>query len=523
MPCITQHLANHTQIFKKSLPLKHNKPSQRNNPFKDKYLPKCEYLPECEYLPKCKYIPRYSHLSKYSSFSKFSTCVTPSIFLPRKISGAVFSGFTLCIFSLALCLFFLPVAAFCAPLLDQSLRQTPVVQAVKATAPAVVNINVAHTQQTFFGHQRTVEGAGSGVIINGHRALVLTNAHVIEGASQIQVRLLDGRSFEAEVIGSEPDFDLAVLRLHNAADLPEIALGHSKDIQIGEPVIAIGNPYGYAHTVTTGVVSALNRSINTEQGVFTDFIQTDAAINPGNSGGPLLNILGQLIGINTAILASGQGIGFAIPIDKAQSVLDELLSTGSVSPIWLGFYGQNINQPTAAALGLPKTNGLLITEIVKNTPAARAKLRPGDVLLSLNGIQITDKFHYLKLLRNYTQTNSLQTTFSRNGQTLSAEFKPEPLGAELIQNLSQKKWGIVLNQNASFKSKKNGVMVQRVFQGSPAAHLGLQTGDIIHRIGNVITSNNKAYNKAFEYYRMHLRLLLQVERKGRLYTVRMSM
>ena len=136
--------------IQKSLPLKHNKPSQRNNPFKDKYLPKCEYLPECEYLPKCKYIPRYSHLSKYSSFSKFSTCVTPSIFLPRKISGAVFSGFTLCIFSLALCLFFLPVAAFCAPLLDQSLRQTPVVQAVKATAPAVVNINVAHTQQTIY-------------------------------------------------------------------------------------------------------------------------------------------------------------------------------------------------------------------------------------------------------------------------------------------------------------------------------------------------------------------------------------
>ncbi len=402
-----------------------------------------------------------------------------------------------------------------------SLRYTPVVRAVKAAAPAVVNINTTRTQRTFFGRQRMSQGAGSGVIIDGHKALVLTNAHVVDGASQITVRLLDNREFNAKLIGSDPDFDLAVLKLQNGTNLPDIALGNSSDILIGEPVISIGNPYGYSHTVTTGVISALHRTLNTKQGVFTDFIQTDAAINPGNSGGPLLNILGELIGINTAIYAEGEGIGFAIPINKAKRVLDELLTTGEVMPIWLGLYGQDMDQPTAAALGLPHVAGMLITEIVPSTPAAVGKLRPSDVILSVNGLGVSDKNHYLALMRNYTRADVIKLIFFRKGNNYSVSLRPMPLDSATVQLLAARRWGITLS--LPHDQKNRGVLVQSVAPGSPADNLGLKPGDILHGIGNIQTKNLSQYATAFTRHRMQLRLLLTVERERRLHHVRMSL
>lgn len=415
-------------------------------------------------------------------------------------------------------------AARAATEADQSLRQTPVVRAVKAVAPAVVNINVARPQSNFWGQQRTVKGAGSGVIIDGKKSLVLTNAHVVESATQITVRLQDGREFEAELLGSDPDFDLAVLSLKNASNLPAITLGDSSDIQIGEPVIAIGNPYGYAHTVTTGVISAMNRSLSTKQGVFTDFIQTDAAINPGNSGGPLLNILGELIGINTAIHRSGEGIGFAIPINKARRVLDELLASGSVAPIWLGLYGQDLDQPTAQALSLDNVAGLLITEIATGTPAAKGKLRPGDVILSVNNLGVKDKNHYLALIRNYTQADTLRLAFARGGENYSVTLRPMPLKLDLVRSLAVQRWGIVLsNKEPKGRRAKGGVLVQSVGPGSPAAKLGMKPGDILYRIGNKRIKKMDDFANAFLHYRMQLRMLLSVERKGALHNVRMTM
>lgn len=428
-------------------------------------------------------------------------------------------------FSLLLVFILLTVPALAepGPKADQSLRQTPVVRAVKAVAPAVVSINISRNQRTFFGRQTVTQGAGSGVIIDGKKALVLTNAHVVEGASKITVRLNDGQEFEAELIGSDPDFDLAVLKLKNGTNLPDIALGDSSDIQIGEPVIAIGNPYGYSHTVTTGVISALNRSLNTKQGVFTDFIQTDAAINPGNSGGPLLNILGQLIGINSAIHAEAEGIGFAIPINKAKRVLNDLLETGEVIPIWIGLYGQDMDQATAAALGLEKLSGLLITEIAPGTPAQAGKLRPGDVVLAVNGHGVSDKNHYMALIRNYTRSDVIKLTFARGGEDYSVSLRPMPLDTATVLGLAKGRWGITLSEQPPFGKKNRGVLVQAVAKNSPAARLGLAPGDILHAIGNTRIRNLGHYASAFMRYRMQLRLILRVQREGRLHNVRMSM
>ena len=292
-------------------------------------------------------------------------------------------------------------------------RRTPVVKAVEAVSPSVVNITVIKKRAAgsrspfgdpffdqffndFYGKQpQQSQSLGSGVIINGAEALVLTNAHVIASGGEITVRLNDGREFKAELVGSDTDFDLAVLKLNKAANLPQVVMGDSDDIYIGETVIAIGNPFGYSHTVTTGVVSALNRPMKTSNGAYGSFIQTDAAINPGNSGGPLLNIHGKLIGINTAIHARAEGIGFAIPVNKAKFVVAELLNTGHVAPIWLGLFGQDIDQPTARYFKLKNLKGMLVSEVYPSTPAAKAGIKPGDIILAVNGRGISNKDDYL--------------------------------------------------------------------------------------------------------------------------------
>lgn len=420
----------------------------------------------------------------------------------------------------------------------QSRRITPVVRAVRKVAPAVVSIatqRIVERNVTPFGdlfrdeffreflgrngvpRRQVQQSLGSGVIIDGKHQLVLTNAHVIEGATSVQVLLQDGRSFESELVGSDPDFDLAVLRLKDAEDLPEAPMASSCDIMPGETVIAIGNPFGFGHTVTTGVVSALNRSIKTEQGVFTDFIQTDAAINPGNSGGPLINIEGELIGVNTAIFAKAEGIGFAIPIDKARRAVAEMLDTGSVSPVWLGVAGQNLDQRMASWLGMKAARGMLITEVYDDTPAQREGIRPGDVLVSLNGIDVEDNGHYLQLLRNHTQGELIRLEMLRDGKPMKLNVRAVALAPDLARALAEKRWGF------SAEARKQGLTVATVRQGSPAAQLGLQQGDIIVKIGGVHMQNFGNYLYAFTKHRLDSTVLLLVARDGRGYYVRMKM
>ncbi|WP_461208909.1 trypsin-like peptidase domain-containing protein [Desulfocurvus sp. DL9XJH121] len=420
-------------------------------------------------------------------------------------------------------------------------RLTPVVRAVQAVSPAVVNITTARVVERevnpfgglfderlmgplfkqFFGpggkRTFTSRSLGSGVIIDGREGLVLTNAHVIMGATSIKARLLDGREFEAELVGSDPDFDLAVLRLAKARDLPQVHMGDSANLLMGETVIAIGNPFGFSHTVTTGVISAMGRTVRTQQGAYTDFIQTDAAINPGNSGGPLLNILGELIGVNTAIQADAEGIGFAIPINKAKRVVAEILDQGFVSHVWLGLSGQNVDQPTASYFGLQDVGGLLLTEVFAGGPAARAGLAPGDVILSMEGNPVQDKEHYLQLLRSYVQGRGLKLTVFRGGAERTVSVRPEPFPEERAMDLAWQRWGVRVGQG-----QKGGVAVARVRPGSPAASLGLEPGDVLVKIGGSRLSGPGDFIAAFMRQRMQNTLIMLVWRAGKTYYVRLQ-
>jgi len=223
----------------------------------------------------------------------------------------------------------------------QSARRTPLVSVVEKISPAVVNISAQSTVREadpFFGifglgTERQAQSLGSGFIVD-RNGIVVTNAHVVEGASRVTVTLLDGRELEADLLGSDRDADIAVLKV-KATNLPALPLGRSSDLMIGETVIAIGNPFGLSNTVTTGVLSAVGRTVPSERGerLFTDFLQTDASINPGNSGGPLVNVGGDVIGINSAIISGATGIGFAIPADRVRRVVDDLLRFGELQPL----------------------------------------------------------------------------------------------------------------------------------------------------------------------------------------------
>lgn len=450
--------------------------------------------------------------------------------------GRVASLFILA--ALLACLAAVPAAARSA---DQALdrldeRRTPVVRAVQATSPSVVNITVVRQGQggarspfgdpffdrffnEFYGQQpRESQSLGSGVIIDGSRGLVLTNAHVIASGGEIAVRLLDGREFMADLVGSDPDFDLAVLALRDGAGLPQVVMGDSDDLFIGETVIAIGNPFGYSHTVTTGVVSALNRPMATERGAFGSFIQTDAAINPGNSGGPLLNIHGQLIGITTAIRAGAEGIGFAIPVNKAKFVVRELLDTGHVAPIWLGLFGQDVDQATARYFKLKSLKGMLVSEVHAGTPADTAGIRPGDIVLAFNGREVTGKDDYLTRLFGITRSETVVLALQRDGARRELTLAPQPLDKAKALELVRMRWGFELADRQG-----GGAEVTMVRPGSAAAQLGLQSGDVIHQIGSRRLASGIDLLNAFLRNRMQKTVLMRVQRGRGLYYVKLTL
>src|SRR5213593_1320670 len=281
--------------------------------------------------------------------------------------------------------------------------------AADRVTPAVVNVSAVPRKQSaeeaperfreFFGEEfyerffrrrprEEARASGSGVLVDP-RGYVLTNNHVIENAQDITVRLSDGRKFTAKLVGRDPKTDLAVLKVDAPALLPVAELGDSDQLRVGQWVIAIGNPFGLDRTVTVGIVSATAR---TRVGVTTyeNFIQTDASINPGNSGGPLLNLDGKVIGINTAIVAAGQGIGFAIPANEARTVMAQLIAKGRVVRGWLGIAIQDVNDELAASFGVREREGVLVADVMKGGPAEVAGLKPGDVIVELNGVKIRE-------------------------------------------------------------------------------------------------------------------------------------
>ncbi len=376
---------------------------------------------------------------------------------------------------------------------------------LKNVTPAVVNIATSSTIriqnnplfddpffQQFFGmpsqpRQQTTQSLGSGVIINAEKGYIITNNHVIDKADEIKVTLLNGETYQAKLIGTDPDSDVAVIQI-KAKNLTAIPLANSEKHNVGDFVLAIGNPFGLGQTVTSGIISAIERSGLGIEG-YENFIQTDASINPGNSGGALVNLRGELVGINTAIFSKSGGnigIGFAIPVNMAHDIMQQLIKYGEVKRGRLGAQAQDLTQQLAQAFNIPFRRGAVISHVEKDSPADRAGLKPGDIVTEINNKTVRNA----DMLRNNMGLlrigQSVEMKILRDGEVLllnakvSEQDKPKESikGEDLHPHLS----GTVLQniQPASrLYGRIEGVIIADVESGSPAARTGLRRGDII--------------------------------------------
>jgi serine protease Do len=337
---------------------------------------------------------------------------------------------------------------------------------------------------------RRMQGSGSGVIIGADGSL-LTNNHVVDGAKEVTVTLADQQVYQARIIGRDPKTDLAVLKIDPKQPLPVAAMGSSADLKVGEWVLAIGNPFGLSNSVTAGIVSAKGRVIGA--GPYDDFIQTDAPINPGNSGGPLFNMKGEMVGINTAIVAAGQGIGFAIPIDLAKPLIPQLVTTGEVTRGYLGVSIQSMTPDLAKALKLEERQGALVSEVVPGGPAAKAGIRQGDVIVGFNGESIKGSHDLPAVVAKTPVGEEATVTLHRNGRTQKlpvtvGKLPSERTSREESGHMGQSQWGLQLQEVTPQIARQHGltaesgVMVVGVQPDSPAERAGLQRGDVIREV-----------------------------------------
>jgi len=435
----------------------------------------------------------------------------------------------------------------------ENLRESAVVKAIRKVSPAVVNISsefeVRKRANPFYGfgmdpsfdsffrdffdpgfeqkYKRT--SLGSGVIIDGKRGFILTNKHVILKSSTITVALRDGREFKAQIIGADPDSDLAVLRISPKGDLPAIEMGDSNNLMIGETVIAIGNPFGFSNTVTTGVISAINRSIKADDAFYHDFIQTDASINPGNSGGPLLNIYGELIGINTAIYAKAQGIGFAIPINKARRIVTDLIKYGEVIPAWIGITVQDLDDELAQYLKATAVKGVLVKKTEKSGPAFKAGIHEGDIIRSIGSRKILSQNDFNTAMSNISAGETIDITIWRDGKTKEASVKSSSFPIELALDLAHNILGITV-KNLSKKNRyiyktytQEGVVITEINRNSYLARIGARPGDVIRQVDELTIKNMNDFKKAIIKYRNKTSLIVVLQRQDQLYNITVNL
>jgi serine protease Do len=424
----------------------------------------------------------------------------------------------------------------------KSERESPVVLAVRKVSPAVVNISSSYEvrkranpfsgfgmnpffEEFFkdffdprFERRQQSTSLGSGVIIDGKRGFILTNAHVIERSDKIKVVLKDEREFEAKIVGADPDSDLAVLQIESSTRLPSVEMGSSDDLMIGETVIAIGNPFGFSHTVTTGVISAVNRSFRTDDRVFLDFIQIDASINPGNSGGPLLNINGDLIGINTAIYAKAQGIGFAIPINKAKKIISDLIQFGEVIQTWIGITVQNLDKKLAGYLKVPGKTGVMVKALEPGSPAINAGLKEGDIILAIGDKKITSVPAYWSVKKTYAAGDTLNVQIWRDGKTETVRMKSRVFPMEMADDLAFRLMGIRV-EDLTPKNRQNyrislqqGVVISEIDRRSDLAEIGARPGDVIRQIDDAAIANKDDFKKAIVKYRQRRSVVILLQR-----------
>jgi len=453
--------------------------------------------------------------------------------------------------SLLVCLICLMIPSMAISFLGSDLRRNAVVKAVETVSPAVVNISAeqeVRTRHPFsFGSQSLFDSffrdffdpglskkykrtsLGSGVIIDGERGYILTNEHVVLRTGTIKVILKNEQEYVAHLVGADPDHDLAVLKIEAKEKLPDISMGNSNDIMIGETVIAIGNPFGFEHTVTSGVVSALERTIRSDDRIFRNFIQTDASINPGNSGGPLLNINGELIGINTAIYAKAQGIGFAIPINKAKRVIEDLIKYGEVQKAWIGLSIQDMDQRIRSYLGMNNMRGVIVTEVMRRSPASQSGIEEGDVVLQIGKQKILSATDYEAIINDITADEKISMVLFRNGNEKTVYLKASTFPADLAEELSATLLGIqVENISRSHKRRyriaaSEGVMISKIHRSSYLARIGADAGDVIRQINEIVIKNDGDYQKALIKYRNKATVLILIQRGYDQYYIRVRL
>jgi serine protease Do len=373
----------------------------------------------------------------------------------------------------------------------------------------------------FEGNQpdRKQQGVGSGFIMS-KEGYILTNNHVVEGADQIKVKLAGGKEFEGKVVGRDPKTDLALVKIEGNADLQPLKLGNSDDLKVGNWVVAVGSPFGLEQTVTAGIVSAKGRVIGS--GPYDNFIQTDASINPGNSGGPLINLQGEVVGINTAIIASGQGIGFAIPINMAKEVAPQLQKRGHVTRGLLGVAIQDVTPELAKSLGLKESKGALVSQVVPGGPADKAEIEQGDVIVSFDGRMVDDSKDLPRIVASTTVGKTVTVKLLRNGKEVerqakvgemeeenTSETEKSPVHPALgvtVQNLTPQ-----VARELGLK-KSAGVVVTGVEPGSPAAEALIQAGDVIQAVNRKPVKNVDDFVKIVEKAKGDGSLLLLVQR-----------
>lgn len=382
-------------------------------------------------------------------------------------------------------------------------RETPIVKAVQRVRASVVNIRGEKTIVTPVSQipgadtNRRVNGMGTGVIIDA-RGYVITNFHVVDGVRDIMVTLADGQRQTAKLVTRDMDTDLAIIKIDSQNPLPVVPIGISSDLMPGETVIAVGNAYGYEHTVTRGIVSALHRAVQVSDAqYYDDLIQTDASINPGNSGGPLLNIDGDMIGINVAVRAGAQGIGFAIPVDKVVSVAASMLASCNVNKTWMGMVSSNDPARTHA--------GLVVGSVEPNSPAAEAGLTPGDVITGIDETDIRRPLDFQRAMLDRKPNEKIRMVVRRAGDSVTLNLALGDAPESAVTTSSQPAWdliGLELKPMTSDDFRKThqtryrgGLVVTAVRPNSPAASQGIVPGDVLvgMHIWETVTLENVAY------------------------------
>jgi serine protease Do len=435
------------------------------------------------------------------------------------------------------------------PALDASKAPLSFADIVDRLKPAVVNINTTKTVRSGGGRLRSPFGdqgpfdryfggdeffdrffgdmpqrefqqksLGSGFIIS-HDGYIFTNNHVVEQADKIRVRLSDGRDYEARIIGKDAKTDIALIKIKPTESLPVVEIGDSDQLRVGDWVLAIGNPFGLEQTVTAGIVSAKGRVIGA--GPYDNFIQTDASINPGNSGGPLFNLEGKVIGINTAIVAQGQGIGFAIPINMAKDMLPDLKTKGKVTRGWMGISVQDVTEDMAKSFNLKERRGAIVAEVFPRDPADLAGLKTGDIIVEINGKAIKDTHELLVMIASFRVGDNVRVKILRDGQgkflnVVIAERKDQPetavaAGEGRDFGLSVQELTPEIARYLGIRETK-GIIVVDVEPGSPADEVGIQPQDIILQINRVPVTTMKDYTREIAKKKANGSLLLQIKR-----------